>query len=371
MAVTDEPEIVPISATGSIAADDIRRALDRGATVMLPGAIPVPPTPGIAALVGTSGTTGAPQTVMLTYDGLHASARMIAEALGSDPGASWLCCLPLRYVAGLAVVARAWSIGAPVVTHERFDATLVHEEICRRNVKYVSLVSTALVQLLDRNTPLELLDGILLGGGPISPELVARAHAHGARVHTTYGMTETWGGIVHDGMPLSGVELRIRATDDDAIGDIEVRTPTVMRGYADAEATANAFADDGWLRTGDLGTLTKDGVLHVVDRRKDLIITGGVKVIPAQVEQAIATLTDISDCAVLAAPDDLWGERVVACITTTRTDSDDALVAWLRSALRDQLPAAALPRQVLRVEEIPRSAGGKLLRHELRTRLAL
>jgi acyl-CoA synthetase (AMP-forming)/AMP-acid ligase II len=175
-------------------------------------------------------------------------------------------------------------------------------------------------------------------------------------------MTETWGGIMHDGLPLSGVEVRLAGPD---ANDIEVRTPTVMHGYlGDDTATRAAFTEDGWLRTGDIGAWNADGTLSVIDRRKDVILSGGVTVIPALVDAALHALPGCRDAAVVGVADSEWGERVVACVVWDETTppSLDAL----RDALRTSLPASALPREVRFVTEIPRSAGGKLLRRALR-----
>ena len=334
--------------------------------VELPGGAG-PAEPGDIAHVRTSGTTGEPRVAALTRDGLSASAQMVFGAIGATPADAWLCCLPLHYVAGLAVLGRAWVTGTPCIVHERFDAERVRDAIASEEVAYVSLVATALRRLLDLDAPVELLKGILLGGGPIDHALVADAQARGATVHSTYGMTETWGGVVHDGHPLAGVEVRLAGPDGN---DIEVRTPSVMRGYVgDAEATADAFTSDGWLRTGDVGAWNADGTIAVVDRRKDVIITGGVNVVPAEVETALRTLAGVADAAVIGVPDAEWGERVVACVVAA--DAADAAAAptldRVRAQLRGTLPDPALPREIRIVDAIPRTAGGKVLRRQLRT----
>lgn len=319
---------------------------------------------GDIAYVRTSGTTGEPRVAALTRDGLAASAQMVFGAIGATPAEPWLCCLPLHYVAGLAVLGRAWVTDTPCIVHERFDAERVRDAIASEEVAYVSLVATALRRLLDLDAPVDLLKGILLGGGPIDHALVADAQARGATVHSTYGMTETWGGIVHDGHPLVGVELRLAGPDGN---DIEVRTPSVMRGYVgDAAATATAFTADGWLRTGDVGAWNPDGTIAVVDRRKDVIISGGVNVIPSQVDAALRTVDGVADAAVIGAPDAEWGERVVACLVVADGAEAPALDR-VRAQLRGSLPDPALPREIRIVDAIPRTAGGKVLRRQLRT----
>lgn len=370
MAPPHEPALRRLTGTGPAVAAALADAWTNGDAVVVTTpdrpapALPERVPPGVNAVVATSGTTGEPRLVALTQSGLHASAHMIADALHVDPTAPWLCALPLHYVAGLAVVGRAWSLGAPVVVHDRFDVDTVAAAINDESVAYVSLVSTALLRLLDADVPIETLQGILLGGGPIDHALVARARARGARVHCTYGMTETWGGIVHDGHPLPGVEVRLGGPD---ANDIEVHTPTVMHGYLnDPTGTRAAFTDDGWLRTGDIGAWRNDGALIVIDRRKDVILSGGVTLIPATIDTALRALPHCVDAAAVGAPDPEWGERVVACVVWDAGVPVPTLDS-LRDALRPHLPAAALPRELRVVDAIPRSTGGKILRRELRT----
>lgn len=364
MPAAHEPALALIPASAPDAAASVTAAWDRGDAVFVaPEGTPIPnanPEPGDAAFVRTSGTTGEPRVAALTRAGLDASAQMVASAIGATSSDPWLCCLPLTYVAGLAVVGRAYALGAPCVVHDGFDALRVANTIADEDIAFTSLVGTALRRLLDLGAPLQRLKGILLGGGPIDHALVAAARAGGIAVHTTYGMTETWGGIVHDGHPLPGVELRLGGPGND---DIEVRTPSAMRGYVnDAAGTRAAWTDDGWLRTGDIGAWNDDGTIAVVDRRKDLIITGGVNVIPSVVDTALQALPMITDGVVVGLPDAEWGERVVAYIVS----DDPPTVDELRAALRGAIPDAALPREVRIVATIPRTGGGKVLRRMLR-----
>src|SRR5947207_2906795 len=223
----------------------------------------VPVAAGVAAVVATSGTTGERKGVELTFEGLAASGSAVASAVGGDPGAGWLCCLPVHLVAGLAVVGRAWATGAPVTVQAGFDPAAVGEA-ARQGTAFVSLVPIMLRRLLETEPGAATgFARILLGGGSIDPALLARARAAGATVSTTYGMTETWGGIVHDGHPLPGVELRLdtavtgegggsgEGTDGGGIGEILVRAPMLMRGYRLwPEGTTAAVDADGWYRAG-------------------------------------------------------------------------------------------------------------------------
>lgn len=305
--------------------------------------------PEVAAVVVTSGTTGAPKGVELTWDGLAASAAAIGAALEVGAGDRWLACLPLHHVAGLAVLGRAWVTGTPVtVVAGGFDVAAV----AGADATLVSLVPTMLRRLRQAGADTDRFRRILLGGGPVrerAPNVVA-----------TYGMTETWGGVVHDGHPLAGVELAI--ADD---GEILVRAPMVMRAYRlDPDQTEAAFAG-GWLRTGDAGALDAGGRLRVLDRLKDLIISGGVNVSPSEVEAVLARHPAVADVCVAGAPDAEWGERVVAYVVPLDPAGTPPALTELRAFAAGELSAAKLPRQVVVANAIPRTAGGKPLRRLL------
>lgn len=304
----------------------------------------------VAAVVLTSGTAGEPRAVELTWRGMAFLARWVPV----EPGDGWLCCLPLHHVAGLAVVARAGATGVPLEVLDRFDVDAVR----RSKATLVSLVPTQVRRLLAAGVDLSRFRTILVGGGPVPPDMAALPS-----VTTTYGLTETWGGVVHDGHPLPGVEVTL----DDDDGEILVRTPTVMRGYRlDGPATSAAFTPDGHLRTGDVGRWTEGGRLEVLDRKKDLLITGGVNVSPTTVERVLLSHPEIADVCVAGAPDPEWGERVVAYVVPDPGGGDPPTLQDLRAFARPHLAPPELPRQVVLVDEIPRTPGGKPLRRLLR-----
>jgi O-succinylbenzoic acid--CoA ligase len=320
-----------------------------------------PTAAGTAAIMVTSGTTGAPKGVELTRAGMEAMGRAYSAALGAGPGDRWLACLPLHHVATLGVLARAYVTGVPYTVHDTLDLDRVGRSPRAEGTTITAVVPTVLHRLLDAGAPLHEFRRVIVGGAPCPSALWDRAVAQGVRVVDAYGLTETWSGFAIDGRPIAGADVRL-----DRSGEILVRGPMVMRGYRlDDALTATVLTGDGWLRTGDVGTFTADGRLTVVDRIKDIIITGGVNVSPAEVETVLATHPGIADVGVVGVPDDEWGERVVAFVVATPGAAPPG-VEELRDFARPQLRAAKLPREVRVVDVLPRSSGGKLLRRALR-----
>lgn len=305
--------------------------------------------PEVAAMVVTSGTSGEPKAVELTWAGLAASAAAVSAALDAGPGDRWLACLPLHHAAGLAVLGRAWAGGLPLTVLGGFDVATV----ASAEATLVSLVPTMLRRLRTAGVDLGRFRRILLGGGPVQET--------GPNIVATYGMTETWGGVVHDGRPLDGVELALGES-----GEIRIRAPMMMRGYRlDPERTAAALTAGGWFHTGDLGAFGPDARLRVVDRMGDLIITGGVSVSPSEVEAVLARHPGVAEVCVVGEADPEWGERVVAHVVPIDPASAPTL-ADLRAFAADHLSAAKLPRRIAAAAAIPRTAGGKPLRRLLR-----
>src|SRR5205807_7268548 len=242
---------------------------------------------GTAVIVGTSGSTGAPKGVELSAAALRHSARASLERVGARPGERWLCCLPVTHVAGLAVLVRSLVSGTEPVLAERADAETVAASGCA----HVSLVPTQLQRLLqDRSTPLAGFSSVLLGGAAAPAGLLDAARAAGVPVVTTYGMTETCGGCVYDGVPLDGVRVEIRDAGRIWIGGpveihdagrIWIGGPVLFSGYR-GHPDASAALVDGWFCTGDLGRLDSSGRLIVRGRADDVINTGGHKVVPGE-----------------------------------------------------------------------------------------
>lgn len=362
-------------------------------------------------LLGTSGSTGSPALSVLRGQDLRASAAATHQRLGG-PG-RWVLALPPSHIAGVQVLVRAAVAGvAPLVTTGAdgggFDPALLAggletdapENGGTRDTPapgdggpvgrtYLSLVPTQVVRLVDDLTAARRVatsvDAILVGGAALSPAVAQRARELGLPLVRTYGSTETCGGCVYDGRPLPGVEVNL--TD---AGRISLTAPWVTRGWllpdgtVTRERTATGArieeadpASDGTHRrtlvTDDLGELA-DGVLTVLGRADDLITTGGVKVAPTLVADAVTALSAVGECAVVGVPDPVWGERVTLVATRPSAGTRGAAVpaaappslADLRDALRGHLEPAALPRAVRWVEAMPVIGPGKYDRAALR-----
>jgi O-succinylbenzoic acid--CoA ligase len=288
---------------------------------------------------------------------IDAAVACSASALGASDADRWLCCLPLAHVGGLLVLLRAVLLGAPVTIHPGFDAVAVAAE---RGSAFTSLVPTMLGRLIAAGAELSGFRAILVGGAHLSPDLRASAEHASASVIETYGLTETCGGVVYDGVPLPGTEMRI-----DPEGGIELRGPTLMRGYRfDPSATAAAFTEDGWLRAGDAGEIDGEGRLHVVGRFDDQINTGGEKVWPDEVEAALREHPGVRDVAAGGRPDPEWGQRVAVWVVPA-DPSDPPSLDELRAFVALTLPRHAAPRELTLAERLPRTASGKLRRAAL------
>jgi O-succinylbenzoic acid--CoA ligase len=304
----------------------------------------VPVEAGDGLVVATSGTTGEPKGVVLTHDAVASSAMATSARLGVDVRADrWLACLPVAHIGGLAVITRALLTGTGLCALPRFDAAEVTRAARVDGATLVSLVPTALARV-----EAGLFRTVLLGGSAPPPSLPENVIA-------TYGMTETGSGVIYDGWTLDGVEVRL------VEGEIMLRGPMLLRGYRDGH---DPKTSDGWLPTGDAGTVEPDGRISVLGRMSDLVITGGENVWPHAVEAAIADHPLVSEVAVGGRPDPEWGERVVAWVVPTDATEPPDLAA-LRTVVADQLPAYAAPRELVLVGRLPRSSAGKVARHEL------
>ncbi|SDT30531.1 O-succinylbenzoic acid--CoA ligase [Friedmanniella luteola] len=315
---------------------------------------------GVAVVVSTSGSTGRPKGVLLSAAAVVASARATEERLGG-PG-DWALALPPHYVAGLMVLARA-QLGGTRAHPAAGDLADLPAVVARmEGRRYLSVVPTQLARALPQPAVAGALagfDAVLVGGGPLPPALAAAAGAAGVRVVTTYGMSETCGGCVYDGVPLAGVDVAL-AED----GRVSLGGPVLFAGYRGRpELTAEAVVD-GRLRTADRARWL-DGRLVVLGRVDDVVVSGGLNVDLAEVERRLRGWPGLagSDVVVVGVPDPDWGTAVVAVVE--RADWSDADTAAVRAHLRDDLPAYATPRRVLGRGRLPRTSSGKIDRLRL------
>ena len=320
---------------------------------------------GDAVVVATSGTSGQPKGVVLTHEAIAASALATSSRLGIDATLhTWLACLPLAHIGGLAVVTRSIVTGTPVIVLPGFEAEAVEELGRSGRATHVSLVTTAL-----RRLDPSVFACVLLGGSK-APAMLP------ANVVSTYGMTETGSGVIYDGRPLDGVEVSFRPVERERSrgeaasgvavveGEILLRAPMLFRCYRQGDDGRVVGPDGakGWFATGDAGRLDADGKLVVSGRLEDVITTGAEKVWPDLVERTLMAHPGVAEVAVWKRSDPEWGERVVAWVVPT----DDApSLEELRQIVADGIAPWAAPKELVLVDDLPRTAAGKVRRREL------
>ncbi len=347
-------------------------------------------------LIYSSGTTGQPKAVRLTYGNHYFNAYASYLNFPAGENDRWLAVLPLFHVGGLAIICRGLFYGMAVVVHESFDPAAVNRAIDHEGVTVISVVTNMLARMLDQREGKSYpatLRSVLIGGGPVPPPLLERCAHAGIPVVQTYGLTETASQAVtlaaHDalrklgsaGKPLPGVELKIapksdgepanggHADSEGRAGEILLRGRNVTPGYEGRpDETARAW-QDGWFHTGDIGRVDEEGYLYVLDRRNDLIISGGENVYPAEIEAVLLSHPAVEEAGVIGQPDSQWGQVVVAFVKARpgATVTEGELLEYCR----ERLARYKLPRRIILVTEgLPRNATGKLLRRSLREILA-
>ncbi|WP_169984379.1 AMP-binding protein [Microbispora sp. H10836] len=297
-----------------------------------------------ALIIATSGSTGAPKGVELTAEALLASARASLARLGAREGDRWLCCLPPSHISGAQVLIRSLLCGTEPIVHPRFSPA----EVIASRADYVSLVPTQVRRVLDAGADLTAFPVILLGGAAAPAGLLAEAGAAGLRIVTSYGMSETSGGCVYDGVPLDGVEVKIGGD-----GRVRISGSVLFSGYRLREERP---FEGGWFVTSDLGSM-ENGRLTVLGRADDVINTGGRKVVAGAVAEVMAGHPAVRDVVVVGRPDPEWGEIVVAVVVPG--DAREVTLDELRGFAKERLPAYAAPRAVELVSQIPLLPNGK------------
>ncbi len=312
---------------------------------------------GTALVMATSGSTGMPKAVVISHEALRSGVEASVQRLGARSGEVFVCALPVHHIGGLLVLLRAARSGTEAQIIDPGDTGA----LVRAEGDHVSLVPTQLRRLLE-SAPQSLRSwrSVLVGGGPAESGMLETARSVGTPLICSYGMTETCGGCVYDGLPFDGVELTI---GDD--GRIRLRGPTLFTGYLDDLRNGRSSCDSqGWFATGDVGRLDADGRLEVLGRIDDIIVTGGRNVPAAPLSEVLRHHPSVHDATVLPWPDPEWGQIVVAvCVPTelSNLDLDD-----LRAHVRRSLPAWHAPQHLILTDAIPRTPLGK----PDRTRLA-
>lgn len=328
----------------------------------------------------TSGTTGKPKGVMLTYGNHWWSAVSSSLNLGLDVNDRWLCAVPMYHMSGLSILLRSVIYGITTIVHSHFDPKAVNESIHKDGVTIVSVVSAMLKRMLDElgsaHYP-ETFRCMLLGGGPAPYPLLSTCQEKQIPVYQTFGMTETASQIVtlspeymlskqgSAGKALFPSELRIMEDGKEVEafqhGEIIVKGPTVTSGYYNRETEGDSFIN-GWFHTGDQGYLDDEGFLFVLDRRKDLIISGGENIYPAEIEAALLDHENILDAGVTSIREEEWGEVPVAYVVRKAEHvSEQELLTFLS----ERLARYKLPKRITFLEELPRNGANKLQRRLL------
>lgn len=332
------------------------------------------------AIVFTSGTTGKPKGAKLTFANHFYSSIGSGYRLGVSTNDIWLCCLPLYHVGGLAIILRSCLYGTAVELHNGFDVAAISESLDKRNISLISLVPTMLQRLLryrkGRPWPGSIRH-VLVGGAAVPQDLLSECHDLGLPVSVTYGLTEAGSQVAtmtpgdvkkkpgSAGKPLLFTRVAIvseagRELPVNEVGEIIVSGPTVMSGYDQDEESTSRVLHNGWLQTGDVGFLDEDGDLWVLQRRSDIIISGGENIYPAEVEGVLKAHPAISQACVVGLQDQEWGQRVAAAVTLE--EDFQITIPELISFCRQHIAGYKLPRQMVILPKMPLTASGKIHR---------
>ena len=323
----------------------------------------------IAVIMNTSATTGQFKSVPLRWGQIRAHVQASKEVLGKTEQDNWLMVLPIFHVSGLSILLRSLYNGTAVTILPKYDEAQVLKLIESENINMMSLVPTILTQL-EPSISHHKLRVILLGGEFIPMALIDACEKKSLPIYKTYGMTETFSQSVtfsvldypHKrdsvGKPLPGMQVRIDKTDADGVGEIHLTGPMVMTGYIDKKPI------DGDLNTDDIGYVDEDGFVYILNRRKDLIISGGENIYPKELEDLVYTLPSVKECAVVPVPDPKWGQ--VPALFVAFHDGESMTADEIVSFMTKSLAKYKVPKYVNILSALPRNGTGKIVRNELR-----
>ncbi|NJD01233.1 MAG: o-succinylbenzoate--CoA ligase [Ruminiclostridium sp.] len=319
----------------------------------------------IAVIMNTSATTGEYKSVPIRWRQFISHVKASQKSLGAAEEDNWLIVLPMYHISGLAVLLRSLYNGTQVTILEKFDEDQVVKLIENNSINMISIVPTMLSRIIDRIGKHDLR--VVLTGGEFIPEiLVEKCILKKIPMYKTYGMTEitsqctTFSVLEYPdkmdsvGLPLEGVEIRIQNPDENGVGEVLVKSPMLMDGYIGKERINGCF------NTEDLGFMDGDGFLHILDRRKNLIISGGENIYPREIENVLYTHPEIIECAVVGRKDEKWGQVPVLYVVSSL--NEDEILGYLS----ERLAKYKLPRKIVYLSELPRNSAGKVLINRLK-----
>lgn len=334
----------------------------------------------VCSIMYTSGTTGKPKGVLQTYGNHWWSATGSALNMGLHENDSWLCTVPIYHISGLSILMRSIIYGIPVILMEKFDEESVNRLLSSGQVTIMSAVTSMLNRMLAEQGERQYHPAfrcLLAGGGPVPKPILESCKERGVPVFQTYGMTETSSQIVtlspedslrklgSAGKPLFPSQLKIMMDGKEANpldeGEIFVKGPNVTPGYLNREdANLSSFAD-GWFSTGDLGYMDEEGFVYILDRRSDLIISGGENIYPAEIEEVLLSHDSVGDAGVTGIPDQKWGHVPYGFVVTEEGVTEGELIAFCR----ERLASYKVPKRIIQVDQLPRNGANKLMRRLL------
>ncbi len=318
----------------------------------------------VFCIINTSATTGKFKSVPVRWSQIEAHVKASAKVLGVEEDDNWLVVLPMFHVSGLSIILRTLYNGTRATIREKFSEQVVLDALENEEVTMVSLVPTVLQRIVDA-IKAPKLRAILLGGEFIPMPLLQECVQRNLPVYKTYGMSETFAQsttfsvrdyphkLASVGYPLDGVTIEIQNPDEEGVGEVWISSPMLMKGYLNKEPITGAF------NTDDIGYVDDDGFLYLLNRRKDIIISGGENIYPKEIEDVLYGMDGILECAVIPVSDPKWGQVPVLCVVTSRTKQE--IIEYLQC----RLAKYKVPKRIVYYDILPKNSMGKILRQEL------